>query len=198
MARLRIAPVEYKVCRCGTEYEGARCPDCLGRRTPFDPNTMRKIAYDHLIVVGVDPPPYGREPRLRCKARGAHHRCWNRGEPPERLGEKWDNLYDIADVRAYEEWQEHRRLLNDRERLGREAKARGTTVKRLTADLNERASDLARRIFSQRCPLCDARPSDVPSHVWVRTFAGPEPDPQLLDIAARVPETDGEGDEDEP
>lgn len=62
--RLRLAPVEYKVCPTDeVKYEGSKCPQC-GR--PFDPTTVRKLTYDRLILVDVDPPVYEREARFRC------------------------------------------------------------------------------------------------------------------------------------
>ncbi|MCS6862432.1 MAG: hypothetical protein NZT92_19180 [Abditibacteriales bacterium] len=68
MARLRQAPIEYKVCAdCGIEYEGAQCPQC---RHAFDPQTTRKVTHDRLILVGVNPPIYEREARFRCKKCG--------------------------------------------------------------------------------------------------------------------------------
>ncbi len=63
--RLRLAPVEYKVCSspdCDTKYEGAQCPLC---RRPFDAAATRKEPADRLILVDVDPPLY--EPRQRCR-----------------------------------------------------------------------------------------------------------------------------------
>lgn len=50
MARLRPAPVEYRVCDCGVEYEGAQCPQCSH---PFDPATTKKVMHDRLILVAV-------------------------------------------------------------------------------------------------------------------------------------------------
>jgi len=64
--RLRLAPVEYKVCatnHCGNAYEGGQCPRC---RQPFDPTRMRKELYDRLILVDVDPPIYEQTQRCRC------------------------------------------------------------------------------------------------------------------------------------
>ncbi len=64
MARLRLAPVEYKQCSvCGRPYEGAQCPEC---RHPFDPKTTLKEIKDRLIMVGIDPAVYEPEQRCRC------------------------------------------------------------------------------------------------------------------------------------
>jgi hypothetical protein len=66
--RLRLAPVEYKVCstpNCDTKYEGAQCPQC---RYPFDSATARKELADRLILVDVDPPLYEPTHRCRCTA----------------------------------------------------------------------------------------------------------------------------------
>ena len=64
--RLRLAPVEYKVCAatdCETKYEGAQCPQC---RQAFDPTLVRKELADRLILVDVDPPFYEQAQRYRC------------------------------------------------------------------------------------------------------------------------------------
>jgi hypothetical protein len=66
--RLRLAPVEYKVCStpdCDTKYEGAQCPQC---RRPFDAAATRKELADRLILVDVDPPFYEPQQRCRCTA----------------------------------------------------------------------------------------------------------------------------------
>ena len=66
--RLRLAPVEYKVCSspdCDTKYEGAQCPRC---RRSFDPAATRKELADRLILVDVDPPLYELRQRCRCTA----------------------------------------------------------------------------------------------------------------------------------
>ena len=64
--RLRLAPVEYKVCeRCGIKYEGPQCPQC---RLPFDPEKMMKVLHDRLILVDVDPPIYKQKQCCRCTA----------------------------------------------------------------------------------------------------------------------------------
>ena len=64
--RLRLAPVEYKVCTtadCGSPYEGERCPQC---RSVFDPARGRKELADRLILVDVDPAIYEQTHRCRC------------------------------------------------------------------------------------------------------------------------------------
>ena len=64
--RLRLAPVEYKVCTtadCGITYEGERCPQC---RSSFDPALGRKELADRLILVDVDPAIYEQTLRCRC------------------------------------------------------------------------------------------------------------------------------------
>lgn len=63
--RLRLAPVEYKICAtpdCTSEYEGAQCPVC---KQPFTPDRVVKTLYDRLVLVDVDPPVY--EPARRCR-----------------------------------------------------------------------------------------------------------------------------------
>jgi len=63
--RLRLAPVEYKVCMtadCGSSYEGERCLRC---RAVFEPARARKELADRLILVDVDPAIY--EPIYRCR-----------------------------------------------------------------------------------------------------------------------------------
>lgn len=65
MARLRLAPVEYKICPADGIYEGEQCPHC---RRPFDPQTVRKMTHDRLILVDVDPSVYERTQRCRCPA----------------------------------------------------------------------------------------------------------------------------------
>ena len=64
--RLRLAPVEYKVCAtadCGGTYEGERCPHC---HAAFDPTRGRKELADRLILVAVDPAMYEQTHRCRC------------------------------------------------------------------------------------------------------------------------------------
>jgi hypothetical protein len=64
--RLRLAPVEYKMCTtadCGSSYEGDRCPHC---RAAFDPTLGRKELADRLILVDVDPAIYEQTHRCRC------------------------------------------------------------------------------------------------------------------------------------
>ena len=66
--RLRLAPVEYKVCataQCDGEYEGAQCPQC---KQPFDSSRMEKRLYDRLILVDTDPSIYEQVQRCRCTA----------------------------------------------------------------------------------------------------------------------------------
>jgi hypothetical protein len=64
--RLRLAPVEYKVCAtdtCESKYEGSHCPRC---QQPFDPEQMRKDVQDRLILVDTDPAVYELDYRCRC------------------------------------------------------------------------------------------------------------------------------------
>ena len=80
--RVRLAPVEYKLCSnddCKSpktpktpktqktqetlKYEGNKCPRC---KTPFNPKTTRKKAFDRLIVV-TDYEIYELQARLHCK-----------------------------------------------------------------------------------------------------------------------------------
>lgn len=64
--RLRLAPVEYKVCAtadCGGTYEGERCPHC---HAAFDPTRGQKELADRLILVAVDPAMYEQTHRCRC------------------------------------------------------------------------------------------------------------------------------------
>lgn len=64
--RLRLVPVEYKVCAtadCGGFYEGDRCPHC---RAAFEPTRSRKELADRLILVDVDPAIYEQTQRCRC------------------------------------------------------------------------------------------------------------------------------------
>jgi len=64
--RLRLAPVEHKVCAtadCGGSYEGERCLQC---RSAFDPALGRKEPADRLILVDVDPAIYEQTYRCRC------------------------------------------------------------------------------------------------------------------------------------
>src|SRR5262249_43986131 len=66
--RLRLAPVEYKVCctpDCNIKYEGAQCPQC---RRPFELTTMRRELADRLILVDIEPPLYEPTHRCRCTA----------------------------------------------------------------------------------------------------------------------------------
>lgn len=84
--RLRMVPVEYKLCS-GTDcpsadparkYEGDRCPSC---RRAFDRRTTLRLAYERWIVVGGDVPPYERAARYRCtaevKRNGRFEQCGN-------------------------------------------------------------------------------------------------------------------------
>jgi hypothetical protein len=64
--RLRLAPVEYKICTteyCESRYEGSYCPRC---KQAFVPERIRKDLQDRLIVVDVDPPVYEQAQRYRC------------------------------------------------------------------------------------------------------------------------------------
>lgn len=67
MTKLRLVPVEYKVCGtagCDIEYEGETCPRC---GQAFEATRGRKRTHDRLILVSEDPPLYEREPsRYRC------------------------------------------------------------------------------------------------------------------------------------
>lgn len=46
------------------KYEGETCPAC---REKHNPDYVRRITEDRIIVVDQDPPPYRREPRVRCR-----------------------------------------------------------------------------------------------------------------------------------
>jgi transposase-like protein len=64
--RLRLAPVEYKICTteyCENRYEGSYCPRC---KQAFAPEKIRKDLQDLLILVDVDPPVYEPAQRYRC------------------------------------------------------------------------------------------------------------------------------------
>ncbi len=64
--RLRLAPVEYKICatpECPSEYEGAQCPVC---KEAFLPERVVKTLHDRLVLVDHDPPVYEPERRCRC------------------------------------------------------------------------------------------------------------------------------------
>ena len=64
--RLRLAPVEYKICpeaECDTEYEGAQCPQC---KQPDNPAAVARRTYDRLILADIIPPPYEQAQRCRC------------------------------------------------------------------------------------------------------------------------------------
>jgi hypothetical protein len=127
--RLRLAPVEYKVCtteRCGNEYEGAQCSQC---RQPFDPKRMRKELHDRLILVDVDPPIYEHIQRYRC---------------PE-----CKNLYDLreSDVVASAQCVQCKKPLFARDRLQKIWQDAATLLHRA------RKLDRARRQL-RGCPHC--------------------------------------------
>lgn len=136
--RVRLAPVEYKVCRaesCHTEYEGAQCPQC---RQPFDPQSMRKELHDRLILVSVDPPIYEQTQRCRC---------------PE-----CKSLYDLReeDVVGRARCDQCKQALFSREQLH--------AVWRATQTLLQKARKLDRaRRHLEHCPHCQ---QPVPAVDW--------------------------------
>jgi hypothetical protein len=164
--RLRLAPVEYKLCtttQCQTEYEGGQCPQC---QQSFDPARTRKDVYDRLVLVDIDPPVYTQTLRCRC---------------PE-----CKNVYDLReeDIIVRAQCQQCKQPLFSREQLQK--------IWRNTETLLQRARQLdrAQRQISA-CPHCNSafapacwcplslsvsHPSGAnglsqnPTVVWVRTF----------------------------
>ena len=167
--RLRLAPVEYKVCataQCGSEYEGGQCPTC---KQPFDPSRMDKRLHDRLILVDTDPSIYEQVQRCRCTA------C--------------KSLFDLteADIVARAICADCDRPLFNKEQLQTIWKEARTLLQRA------RRLDRARRqlqvcphcefsIVVSWCPLtdCTARSAGtggLPQNltaVWVRTFHAAE------------------------
>jgi len=164
--RLRLAPVEYKVCgteHCTNKFEGARCPQC---RQPFDSGRMRKELHDRLIVVDVDPSIYEQTQRCRCTV------C--------------KNLYNLgeSEVVAHAQCHQCQKPLFRKEQLQKIWQDAETFLQRA------RKLDRARS-QTQVCPHCTQPVSAVcwcplsrslphpeatsglpqnPSVVWVRTF----------------------------
>lgn len=164
MARLRLASVELKVCPtkdCGIEYEGSQCPKC---KQPFDPKIGKKVMYDRLILVDVDPPVYKQKERLRCKNKQEHYRRLTGHSPSGKLGDDWDNLYDIpADWGGWENVREAKELLKRSQRLQEVAESQEIDEETLRQKIQERLSTLC-------CPLCGKGAPQRPTTVWVRTF----------------------------
>jgi hypothetical protein len=164
--RLRLAPVEYKVCGtedCSSIYEGAQCPQC---RQPFDPGKMRKELHDRLILVDIDPSIYEQTQRCRCTgcknlyALGesevvAHAQCGQCQEPLFRR----EQLQKI--------WQDAETLLQKARKLD---KARGQTP--VCPHCTRPVSAVC------WCPLSHSIAHSIatsglpqnPIMVWVRTF----------------------------
>jgi hypothetical protein len=168
MARLRLASVEYKRCPaegCGVLYEGERCPAC---RAPFDPEKTRRLAFDRLILVGVDPAIYERaEDVCRCTACGSlfhlsegqlvtNARC-----PHAPCGRPLLDAGRLAEI-----WEDARTLLQKARRL--------TEALRGVAQCPH-CQGLLEQV--RWCPLCGPGAGgdylglpEQPTAVWVRTF----------------------------
>ena len=164
--RLRLAPVEYKVCTtadCGSSYEGERCPQC---RAVFDPVLGRKELADRLILVDVDPAIYEQAHRCRCTV------CKNlfdlraeevivRAQCPHCV----QPLFSRAQLQTM--WRDTETLLQRARKLER--------ARRQLAVCPRCAQPIA---LEHWCPLAHTVPhdSDVsslpqnPTVVWVRTF----------------------------
>lgn len=167
MARLRLAPVVYKVCPttdCGTPYEGLQCPLC---RQSFHPENVRRVIYDRLILVDVDPSIYERDWHYRCIV------C--------------KNLYEIveSDIVAHARCAQCDKPLFSAAQLQRLWKGTETLLQRANKLHRERGR-LAQCPHCQGpvpavcwCPWCRShlfgpnvavRPPQNPTMVWVRTF----------------------------
>ena len=162
--RLRSAPVESKVCRCGkADNQGSRCSKCRGELSPLE---TRKLEKSRLIVVASVPPVYDRQEHSKCNQWAAHYQKYHPGTTlPDKLGKEWDNLYEI-NLDDLEQFKAGRKLLKTDRDLEVTANARKVTVQRLRSELEARCSGLRERLT---CPLCGSLPSSLrESHVWVR------------------------------
>lgn len=141
--RLRLVSIEYKVCRvCATEYEGDQCVACA---LPPDAGARRRT-YPRLICVGIDPPAYALEERLRCTNRV----CQN----VYKLPEEWEAWAQIQQAKA---WKKHpKRLLH--------------TALDQTIDARRLQQAITTRLAALHCPLCDAPAPRRATIVWVRQF----------------------------
>lgn len=168
--RLRLAPVEHKVCTtadCGRTYEGERCPQC---RSSFDPALGRKELADRLILVDVDPAIYAQTHRCRCTA------CKNlfdlraegvtvRAQCPQCL----QPLFSRAQLQTI--WRDTETLLQRARKLA--------SARRQLEVCPRCAHPIA---LEQWCPLAHTVPhapdvSGLPQNpivVWVRTFQSGE------------------------
>ena len=107
---MRIRCVDREVNLCSSpyclskrvEYEGERCPVCLQR---FEPERLRRGAQPWLIRADLVDPEFVGVDRLSCGEKADHYRtCYEQchecfpdsspPEPPPKLGEEWENLYD--------------------------------------------------------------------------------------------------------
>lgn len=142
-ARLRLVPVESKVCRgCQGEYEGDQCPEC---RMPPDAHTRRRTS-PRIICVGAELPTYEREERLRCTNR----ECRNVYKLPDEWGE-WEQ------IRKAKEWQKYPGRLPE-------------SMRDQQIDVRRLRQAIATRLAALHCPLCAARAPRRATTVWVRQF----------------------------
>jgi hypothetical protein len=143
MTKLRFVPVEFKVCCCGKTYEGEICPKC---RQAFDPQRMRKLAYDRIIRIQEDPAAYTQTERCRCRI------C--------------KNLFDLqAAVVASAQCPACRSFLFPQEALKKQRK----TVNAATLLKLARQLESARQQLSTACPSCGEPVPTVCWCPWCRT-----------------------------
>ncbi len=198
---VRGVPVEFKVCTCGAEYQGEQCHLC---GTPFAPDRMRRVVHDWIIESRS--PAYERRPRLRCDNRAKHYRLLVGEKSAKKLGETWQNLFEVPDefatllkVRSLQELVKTQGTENlqespyIRELVGSPAPQRFAEV--LKSKLEAEKERLDRIIFEEtRCPICKGRPNRPESHVWVWTGRRVDADPHDVfgEVAGPAEEDDDE------
>jgi hypothetical protein len=163
MARLRLAPVEFKVCHeCSgpdSTYEGLKCVHC---GADFREDRTMRVLRRLLILVDADPPPY--EPALRFHCSG----CGNYYE----LSSDWGD----READRFEAFQAARGMLRDPESLRESARSRNVDAETLEGKIRH-------KLGTVNCPLCGDPVNDMqcapprPTVVWVRNFElkGAEP-----------------------
>ncbi|MGE0681922.1 MAG: hypothetical protein AB7P69_13615 [Candidatus Binatia bacterium] len=169
--RLRLAPVEYKICstaECDGKYEGGHCPTC---KQPFEPGTVVKDLHDRLILVDVDPPVYEQAQRCRCTE------CKNLFDLSER--DLIERVQCPACKKPLFQREQLQKIWKDAETLLQRARRLDRTLRQVSA-----CPDCSHPVTKANwCPLhsgvefigpAGGLPQN-PTLVWVRTFHTTEP-----------------------
>jgi hypothetical protein len=164
--RLRYAPIEYKVCSCKNKFHGAKC-DRGHENDSFDPQKMKRIAKDALILTG-NKQAYEQLALFRCKNKN----CKNLYEIlPEDLvkanrceicGAAIFGKEFIKDVLKQLSGFRHRHYSITRAKLWREMKRSHAQQKKICR------SCVGKVELTLRCPLCQNELSQRETSVWLR------------------------------